>query len=347
MNDKFDELAKGLAQSVARRGALKQFGVGLAAVVLASLGLAHKAQADIAPGKTSITWSQIGAKAGAEYKGDGLVVSSTPDGAQLRCVFQRLEGEATREGVWLTSTVTNTVNDRFRLVAASVGRLVKANASNPLAPFIPMNFMGAPGFGPRQSSGAFEVSAACPKRQGTAAVQDAIALARTGRVQVGDKLVRFLRPGVIEEYTVSMDGLRQDFIIGRRPVGAGPLRVELEVAGAKVEPLADGAQLVLENSGRKIAYSRLRVTDAVGKELTARMEVVESNSESQRDSVAQPRVGSLRATLGQADPQVTTLKGLRRAAHRRHHEQNEATPLGLKNVSRSVPRVARQTRNLG
>src|SRR6185369_4654202 len=35
---------------------------------------------------------------------------------------------------------------------------------------------------------------------------------------------------------------------------------------AKVEPLANGAQLVLENSGRKIAYSRLCVTDATGKE---------------------------------------------------------------------------------
>jgi len=70
-----------------------------------------------------------------------------------------------------------------------------------------------------------------------------------------------------------MDGLRQDFIIEQRPVGTGPLRMELDVAGARVEPSAGGAQLVLENSGRKIAYSRLRVTDATGKELTARMEV--------------------------------------------------------------------------
>jgi len=46
MNDKFDELAKSLAQSVTRRGALKKFGVGLAGVVLASLGLANKAHAD-------------------------------------------------------------------------------------------------------------------------------------------------------------------------------------------------------------------------------------------------------------------------------------------------------------
>ena len=46
MNDKFDELAKNLAQSVTRRGALKQFSLGLAGAVLASLGLANKAEAE-------------------------------------------------------------------------------------------------------------------------------------------------------------------------------------------------------------------------------------------------------------------------------------------------------------
>src|SRR6266478_7526520 len=35
MNDKFDELAKGLAQSVTRRGAVKKFGVCLAGIALA------------------------------------------------------------------------------------------------------------------------------------------------------------------------------------------------------------------------------------------------------------------------------------------------------------------------
>ena len=45
MNDKFDELAKGLAQSVTRRGALKKFGVGLAGITLAALGLANEAKA--------------------------------------------------------------------------------------------------------------------------------------------------------------------------------------------------------------------------------------------------------------------------------------------------------------
>jgi hypothetical protein len=45
MNDKFDELAKAMAQSVTRRGALKKFGLGVAGIALASLGLANRAYA--------------------------------------------------------------------------------------------------------------------------------------------------------------------------------------------------------------------------------------------------------------------------------------------------------------
>ena len=45
MNNQFDELTRSLAQSVTRRAALKKFGVGLAGIVLASLGLANKAEA--------------------------------------------------------------------------------------------------------------------------------------------------------------------------------------------------------------------------------------------------------------------------------------------------------------
>jgi hypothetical protein len=87
--------------------------------------------------------------------------------------------------------------------------------------------------------------------------------------------VRFRRPGLTEEYSVSLDGVRQDFIVGEAPPSppAGELVVKLAVAGAQVEAAADGARLVLDHSGRKIAYSRLRVTDATGRELPARMEV--------------------------------------------------------------------------
>src|SRR5215475_16109991 len=46
MNYKFDELAKGMAQSITRRGALKKFGVGLAGIALALVGFATDAKAD-------------------------------------------------------------------------------------------------------------------------------------------------------------------------------------------------------------------------------------------------------------------------------------------------------------
>ena len=49
MNDKFDELAKGMAQSVTRRAALRKFGVGLVGVALASLGMANRAEAGPKP----------------------------------------------------------------------------------------------------------------------------------------------------------------------------------------------------------------------------------------------------------------------------------------------------------
>src|SRR6516162_3195563 len=105
----------------------------------------------------TIPWDQIGAKAGADYHGDGLSVTPTTDGARLHCVFQRMDGEATREGLWLTSTVTNSANDRFRVTAAAIGK---------------------------QS------------------------LPKQGEVTTSGQTVRFTRPGLVEEYSVSMDGVR-------------------------------------------------------------------------------------------------------------------------------------------
>ena len=96
-----------------------------------------------------------------------------------------------------------------------------------------------------------------------------------GIISLAGQTARFSRPGLTEEYSVSMDGVRQDFIVEQAPLSPpdGELGVKLAVAGAQVEAAADGARLVLDISGRKIAYSRLRVTDATGKELPARIEV--------------------------------------------------------------------------
>ena len=178
----------------------------------------------------AIPWTQVGTAARAQYSGDGLTVTPTEHGARLHCVFQRLEGETTREGLWLTSTVTNMVNDQFRVVAVEVGR---EDATTPLP--------------------------------------------RTGEVTVAGETVRFIRTGLVEEYTVSLDGLRQDFLVADKPAGKGELQIRLDVSGAQVEKAVHGAQLVLDKSGRKIAYSRLRVTDSNGKELPARIEVVNAS----------------------------------------------------------------------
>ena len=59
MNDKFDELAKGMAQSVTRRGALKKFGVGIAGIALATLGLANRAEAKNCFGKCGSDCAKI------------------------------------------------------------------------------------------------------------------------------------------------------------------------------------------------------------------------------------------------------------------------------------------------
>jgi hypothetical protein len=107
-------------------------------------------------------------------------------------------------------------------------------------------------------------------------------LTRVGTVSVADQVARLIRLGLVEEYSVSMDGVRQDFVVTEKPPGDEELQVRLEVTGARVEPLATGARLVLEGSGPKIAYSHLRATDATGRELPARIEVLTTNSESRK-----------------------------------------------------------------
>ncbi len=170
--------------------------------------------------------AKLGAIAGAQYRGDGLSVVPEPDGARLHCVFQKLEGQVSSEGLWLTSTVQSQSSGKFRVAARAVGR-----------------------------EGAL------------------IVLPRKGAVTVADKMARYVRQGLTEEYSVSVDGVRQDFVVMQRPAGNGPLRVELDVTGAKAEALPNGARLVLASSGRKVDYRRLHVKDAQGVELMARVEV--------------------------------------------------------------------------
>jgi hypothetical protein len=150
-----------------------------------------------APANTApIPMDQIGAVAGKQYQGDGLSVAATPEGVRLRCVFQKLEGEATPQGLWLTSTTDTDNGQRFRVVAVEVGFLT------PCAPSIPL-----PSRSPVGAHGVTRPAAPLP---------------RAGTVSVAGQLARFTRPGLTEEYSVSMDGIRQDFLIERPPLNPQP-----------------------------------------------------------------------------------------------------------------------------
>ena len=206
----------------------KSFNWLLAALVLA---LTVPARAETQP--AAIPFSAIGARATADYRGDALGITATADGARLRCGFQKLEGHATPEGLWLESSKPGGAG-RLRLTATAL----------------------------------------CRAGLSTLNSQPSTALPATGTVSVQDKLVRFIRPGLTEEYSVSVDGVRQDFVIAAPPAGAGDLRVELALSGARAEAATGGARLKLDGSGRALAYSRLRVEDATGRELRARLEVL-------------------------------------------------------------------------
>lgn len=186
--------------------------------------------------QNGIPLNQLGAEAQKQYSGDGISITPTTEGALLRAAFQKLEGQASRQGLWLTS-MPNTGNgsgERFRVLATSIGRA------------------GSP--------------------------SDYLAkLPATGTVHATPDVATFIRHGLVEEYRVSMDGVRQDFIVLERPAGDGELRLRLDVTGARVKTARYGVTLTLTGSGRPIAYSRLLVTDANGKKLEARMEVETGN----------------------------------------------------------------------
>ncbi|HOA59899.1 MAG: hypothetical protein KA191_03525 [Verrucomicrobia bacterium] len=184
---------------------------------------------------------QVGMVAERQYRGAGASVEATLEGARLICAFQRIEGEATSEGLWLSSLPREFGEEGLRVIALEVGR------------------------GGDMGSGS---AGSDIELQGGGGV-----LPSVGCVEVAGSTARFIRPGLTEEYSVSIKGVRQDFVIEQRPGGAGRLRVELGVDGARVKAAADGARLVADRSGRELTYNRLHVVDARGQELDARMEV--------------------------------------------------------------------------
>jgi hypothetical protein len=76
-----------------------------------------------------------------------------------------------------------------------------------------------------------------------------------------------------EQFSSSSDGIRQDFIIARRPAGKGAMSLSLLIKGAQAADGNNGIALAIP-TGRKFIYGNLKATDANGKELAATMEAI-------------------------------------------------------------------------
>jgi hypothetical protein len=205
---------------------------------VAGSGLAQTTQIPVSEQRQPILLDQLGAEAQKQYAGEGIDITPFAGGARLRAALQDLEGEATNEGLWLSSTADEDAGklNRFRVRAVEVGR------------------------------GGSEVRGQKSEVRGNK-------LAQVGVARVSGNGASYVRPSLIEEYSVSTDGVRQDFVVMQRPAGASHLQVMLEVSGARAEAASYGAKLTAAATGRELAYSRLRVTDATGRELQARMNV--------------------------------------------------------------------------
>jgi|GEM_PF-2104969 len=162
----------------------------------------------------TIPFDQLGAHATKNYSGDGLALTPTAEGARLRCDFQRLAGTLGPDGLWLRSTATDASGTPFRVRAATVGREAAAASADSYIIAGP----GSAAFMPQEAGAAArvrEAAVASPLLRLESRAPGALAAA--GTVEAGAGLARWVRPGLVEEFSVSVDGVRQDFVVAARP----------------------------------------------------------------------------------------------------------------------------------
>jgi hypothetical protein len=98
-----------------------------------------------------------------------------------------------------------------------------------------------------------------------------LAAVPSGRVVSDGPRVEIRRPGLVEWYRNSPEGLEQGFTLERRPGGEGPLVLELTLSGARAKRV--GPELRIETqTGRRLAYGALAAQDADGNAVAARLE---------------------------------------------------------------------------
>lgn len=97
-----------------------------------------------------------------------------------------------------------------------------------------------------------------------------------GQVVIDRNVARIVHANLREEFTTSIEGVRQDFIIPAAPGGEGELALELAISGAQLYTV-DGNIAMSLPGGRELIYHCLLVTDSTGKTLPARFELLNEN----------------------------------------------------------------------
>ena len=99
---------------------------------------------------------------------------------------------------------------------------------------------------------------------------EALSPVATGTVAQSGKRVEIRRPGIVEWYKNSSQGLEQGFTLQNRADGKGALVLELTVKRAKAKLLGDSIELRTD-SGRRLRYGKLVALDANGVKLASHM----------------------------------------------------------------------------
>jgi hypothetical protein len=289
---------------------MKQWALGVGLVALLVVGGVHAAIAVAqekelsGPARQSdpIPFDQLGAAAEKQYSGDGLAVVATADGARLRSVFQKIEADATREGLWITSTAPGE-GGRLRLIASAVGRddsVTTLPATGTVSVAEKTASFRRPGLARlSENSPRFAQTKASPFEKGGLRgifPNDPHQNPPWPPFSKGGKRSSSENRQVLtEEYSVSADGVRQDFVVAERPPGTGELRLELALSGARAEaaaaansPLEKGALMPFDSAqdmlrelhpeqGRRAQHERERPYETRG---SAHPEALEGRAES-------------------------------------------------------------------
>ncbi len=124
-----------------------------------------------------------------------------------------------------------------------------------------------------EGSGTFNMKVA-----GLGRVKDKLSpLSSDATVKVSNNCAQIVHPEIVEEFTVSGDGIRQDFIVTKKPEGNDELVLAIGLGSATAELSGSALKIRLTETGREFAYSKLLVTDAVGKKLPSGFKINSQN----------------------------------------------------------------------